>query len=162
MPELDVTVNLIVEVGVPASAMLDEPRLLALATAVLEAERQSGPWEVAFVLVDDRRMQEMHRQYMGIDTPTDVMTFPNEPDISVPDADPAGGDIIISVERAREQAAEQGQSVGHELRFLAVHGLLHLCGWDDGIDAARTAMLAHGEDLLAAFEASANQPANAG
>lgn len=154
MAALDVTVNLIAETELSAARNLDEVSLTTLAAAVLEAERQSGPWEIAFVFVDDERIQALHRQFMDLDSPTDVLTFPNEPDVSVPGGDPSGGDIIISVERAGQQAAEHGHALDHELRFLAVHGLLHLCGWDDGTDAGRTAMLARGGHVLVGFDES--------
>ena len=126
--------------------------LTALSAAVLKAEGESGTWEVAFVFVGDERIQDLHRQFMDLDSPTDVLTFPNEPDVPAPGGNPSGGDIIISVERAEEQAAEHGHALDHELRFIAVHGLLHLCGWDDGTDADRTAMLARGGHILAAFD----------
>jgi rRNA maturation RNase YbeY len=130
-----------------ALAGADEERLGAIVPYVLGAEGQSGKWEVALVLTDDRRLSDLHARFMGIDENTDVMTFPFDP------AGPArGGEIVVSVERAAEQAAEHGQTAAGEVEFLLVHGLLHLCGWDDLMPSAREAMLARQSGLLAAFD----------
>jgi len=104
---------------------------------------------VSIVLVDDREMQRMHADFMDIDEPTDVMTFPSEQE----DGGPAG-DIVISVERAAEQGAENGLSTEDEVIFLAIHGVLHLTGWDDHSDADRAAMLDRQRSIIAGFSPS--------
>jgi len=124
-----------------------ETELPALAQFVLRQEGQRGEWTVNMVLTTDVHLRELHRQFMGIDEETDVMTFPLDEDGQ------RGGDIVISVDRAEEQAAEAGHSLADEIRFLAPHGLLHLCGWDDLDDASRAAMLARQADLLAEYKA---------
>ncbi len=124
-----------------------ETELPALAQFVLRQEGQRGDWTVTMVLTTDEHLRELHRQFMGINEETDVMTFPLDGDGE------RGGDIVISVDRAEEQAAEVGQSLSDEIRFLATHGLLHLCGWDDLDDASRAAMLARQADLLTEFGA---------
>ncbi|MER3437103.1 MAG: rRNA maturation RNase YbeY, partial [Chloroflexota bacterium] len=78
---------------------------------------------MSFALTTDEHLRELHHRFMGIDEETDVMTFPLDEDGE------HGGDIVISVDRAEEQAAETGHGLSDEIRFLAVHGLLHLCGW---------------------------------
>jgi probable rRNA maturation factor len=112
------------------------------------------PASVTVVLTDDAELTDLNREHMGIDGPTDVLSFPMlEPDAFVRDGGPNQrggakrrpgkvrthiGDIAISVERAAEQATEGrgGQtgdvrwSVADELRLLVTHGTLHLCGWD--------------------------------
>lgn len=122
-----------------------ETELPELAQFVLRQEEQRGEWNVTIVLTTDEHLRELHRQFMGIDEETDVMTFPLDED------DGRGGDIVISVDRAEEQASEAGHSLHDEIRFLATHGLLHLCGWDDLDDASRAAMLARQAELLAAY-----------
>lgn len=117
--------------------LLDQADVADLARCVLDAEGAVGAWEVSVVLVNDDRLRQLHRDFMQIDEPTDVMTFPRD---STFDAI-AGGDIVISVDRARDQAGEHGNSLPAELVFLAVHGLLHLTGWEDEPDASRIAML---------------------
>lgn len=91
--------------------------------------------EVSLTLVDDARIHELNRDYRGVDRPTDVLSFAlqeeteDEPDI-LDYEDDLLGDIIISVERARAQATEYGHAFERELVYLAVHGTLHLLGYD--------------------------------
>ena len=148
---LDVTMISEVELDPVASVRADD--LVALSGFVLEAERMSGPWSVVFVLVDDARLQRFHLDFMGIDAPTDVMTFEAGAGDGEPGRPARGGDIIISVDRAVDQAASNENAPDRELLFVAVHGLLHLTGWVDHSDAERAAMLARGDDLLRRFEA---------
>lgn len=153
-PELDLEVTVVVEPEV--TARLDErtPAFDALARRVLDAERAGGRWEVAFVLVDDDRIRDLHRRFMGIDEPTDVMTFERDPADGEPGRPAHGGDIIISLDRVDHQAADAGHDPRRELRFVAIHGLLHLTGWGDGGAAERASMLARGETLLRTVETS--------
>ena len=96
-------------------------------------------------LVDDRRLRGLHRDFMGIDEATDVMTFPSgEPGV-------AGGDIAVSVDRAAAQGPGFGHSAAEEAAFLVVHGLLHLLGWDDAADDDRAAMLARQQEIIGGF-----------
>lgn len=74
--------------------------------------------EVNIVLVSDRRMAALHKQFMNIDGPTDVLTFQH-------------GEIFISAETAQQNAAEFATSIEEEISLYIVHGLLHLRGLDD-------------------------------
>jgi probable rRNA maturation factor len=128
---------------------ITEDRLAALLAFGLEAEGAAGSWRVELVLADDALLCRLHREFMGLDSPTDIMTFPDhEPHAEEP---VSGGQIYISVERAAAQAAEFGQTVGEEIEFLVLHGVLHLCGWDDDTDAKRERMLDRQTELLRAF-----------
>jgi probable rRNA maturation factor len=146
-----------------------------LARYVQRGLRASGapePASVTVVLTDDDELAELNREHMGIDGPTDVLSFPMLPPEAFPRREMAPrrrsapatnrarthiGDIAISVERAIEQA-EQGQggqtgdvrwSAADELRLLVTHGTLHLCGWDHAEPADETAMRALETRLLA-------------
>ena len=103
-----------------------------------------GNSEVSVTLTDNASIHELNRKYRGMDRPTDVLSFAlresEEPDISGGAEADALGDIIISVERAQEQAAEYGHSLRREVAFLAVHGMLHLLGYDHMEDAQREEM----------------------
>ena len=140
---LDLELDLVREAD-PGETLGDE-RWAALARHVLTAEGASGAWSVAVVLVDDARLRALHAEFMDVDEPTDVMTFPTG------DPGAPGGDIVVSLDRAREQAPEFGLGYADEVRFLVVHGLLHLCGWDDVTPEARARMLARGAELIATF-----------
>ncbi|HVZ39231.1 MAG TPA: rRNA maturation RNase YbeY [Candidatus Kapabacteria bacterium] len=100
--------------------------------ATLRGEK-IGRGEVRVILVSDEELLGMNREHLGHDYYTDVITFPLE-------NDPLEGEIYISVDRAREQAAEFGVGLYEEVRRLAIHGTLHLAGHDDATEAERAAM----------------------
>ena len=150
--DLDIDITVVVEADLETVPAFDPASLSVLAELVLRSEAVTGTWRVAFVLVDDARLTQLHRDFMGIDEPTDVMTFEQDADDGEPGESSSGGDIIVSVERAVDQAGANGNTPERELLFLAVHGLLHLTGWVDHTAEQRAAMLAHGEDLLRRFE----------
>jgi len=125
---------------------------LRLAEGTIEAE-------LSLTLVDNTRIQELNRDYRGVDRPTDVLSFAlqeesdEEPDI-VGYHDDALGDIIISVERAREQALEYGHSLERELVYLAVHGTLHLLGYDHGEENEQREMRSKEEEVMLLLDLS--------
>ncbi len=85
-------------------------------------------------LVPDARVRALNRQYRRKDAPTDVLSFPAEEKGQL-------GDVVIAVGVARRQAREAGHSLQTELRVLALHGLLHLLGYDHERDDGRMARL---------------------
>jgi len=103
--------------------------------------------EVNVILVDDEELLRMNREHLGHDYYTDVITFTLE-------EKPLEGEIYISVDRAREQAREYGVGLYEEVKRLAIHGALHLAGYDDATDEQRGRMKAledrylPGEDSL--------------
>jgi rRNA maturation RNase YbeY len=118
-----------------------------LSTFVLAQEDARGEWTIAVALIGDAELQQLHHTYMGEDSPTDVMTFPLEEGVGTQQ----GGDIAISVDHARTRAAEWGLTPIEEIRFLVVHGLLHLLGWQDDSEEKRARMLEHQSTLLEQF-----------
>ena len=99
------------------------------ANAALEHETQSLESELSIVLTDNARLQELNLNYLGIDSPTDVLSFP----ASETDPDTGAryiGDILISIPRAQEQANAAGHPLESEVQLLVVHGVLHLLGHD--------------------------------
>ncbi|MCS7257518.1 MAG: rRNA maturation RNase YbeY [Thermomicrobium sp.] len=109
------------------------------------AEREGASGAVSVWICRDDEIAELHERFQGVPGPTDVMSFPGDP--------PYLGDIAVSAETAAEQAREAGHSVGREIAFLALHGFLHLVGYDDLSEPERARMLARQEELLRAFEA---------
>jgi probable rRNA maturation factor len=89
---------------------------------------------------------------LGDPSVTDIMTFPFTTSVGTDEDGEAGGEIVISVDCAREQAVEAGWSLEQELRFLVLHGLLHLSGWSDETDEKRQSMLARQATLLQLWE----------
>ncbi|VAX16825.1 Metal-dependent hydrolase YbeY, involved in rRNA and/or ribosome maturation and assembly [hydrothermal vent metagenome] len=86
--------------------------------------------EISVVLTDDHEIRELNRQYRGIDKPTDVLSF-SQIEGSYSDIAPSMlGDVVISLDAARRQAAERSLAVEDEIRYLLIHGILHLVGYD--------------------------------
>ncbi len=98
---------------------------------IATAEAQNRTFSVAFI--SDRRMQELNKFFRGKNSPTDVLSFPHEPDEFDPE-NHSLGDIVISVEQAQRQAVENGLTLQNEIKQLILHGLLHLCGYDHETD----------------------------
>ncbi|MGH2513148.1 MAG: rRNA maturation RNase YbeY [Candidatus Limnocylindrales bacterium] len=169
----------------PGVARLLPWRVLArLAAAALVAARAPRPASIGLILAGDAELAALNARHLGKAGPTDVLSFPllspavflprpgrTRPDVpGAPGARPSGpdfvlppgrrihlGDIIVSVERAVEQArAGRGGQTGDvhwsaadELRLLVVHGTLHVCGWDHAEPADERAMRALEQRLLA-------------
>jgi probable rRNA maturation factor len=106
---------------------VDAARLAKVAGGALGAVGREGA-EVSVTISNDRRLRALNRTYRGKDRPTDVLSFPYDV--------PGGplGDVIISVDRAAAQAEERGHTLQRELELLALHGTLHVCGYDHETD----------------------------
>jgi probable rRNA maturation factor len=103
--------------------------------AALDYEEFPYAAEVSVTLCDNEYIKRLNGQFRGMDKPSDVLSFPMydiyaEEPFSEPDERVPLGDIVISVERTREQARELGNSVLEESAFLAIHSTLHLLGYD--------------------------------
>ena len=83
--------------------------------------------------VDDAPMQQANREFRGIDRPTDVLSFPGDESPAV-DGSHSLGDVMISIETAKRQAADAGHDLDRELNLLLIHGYLHLLGYDHEAD----------------------------
>ncbi|MFK2824405.1 rRNA maturation RNase YbeY [Bacillus sp. B190/17] len=123
----------------------------------LTAEREdaASDSEVSVTFTDNERIREINREYRGKDKPTDVISFAleemDEEEVEISGAEGMPrilGDIIISVTRAKEQAEEYGHSFERELGFLAVHGLLHLLGYDHMTEEDEKVMFQKQKDIL--------------
>jgi probable rRNA maturation factor len=116
-------------------------------TAALRLEGYLQPPDVSVALVDDAYIRVLNREYRGVDLPTDVLAFPMEMVDGVR-SDPALGDIVISLERAREQARQFKHPIRREVALLAVHGVLHLLGYEDDTESGASAMWSKQKHLL--------------
>ena len=118
--------------------------------AAQQALQQAGAdanAETTIVLSDDAHLQALNLQFLGIDAPTDVLSFPGG------DTDPDSealylGDVIISLGRAQAQATAGGHPVQDELQLLVVHGVLHLLGHDHTEEDEKAKMWAIQADIL--------------
>ena len=157
------------------TAPLSAAAIARSAARALDAAGAPAPASLAVILTNDAELTELNEKHMGHEGATDVLSFPllpasafpphpgqhigrssDKPFVLPPGQRPHLGDVVISVERAREQA-EQGSggqtgdvrwSVGDELRLLVIHGALHVCGWDHADADERDAMRALESELL--------------
>lgn len=129
-------------------------RLLQFAA---EKEGVSKEAEMSVNFVGNKEIQELNRNYRQKDTPTDVISFAmqesveGELEIVGEDLPLALGDIVISVDKAKEQAIEYEHSFERELAFLTVHGFLHLLGYDHMNKADEEKMFKRQEEILGEF-----------
>ena len=108
--------------------------------------------EFSVIIVDNERIHEINREYRNIDRPTDVISFALEDSEGVSIENyRILGDIYISIDKVREQAKEYGHSERRELAFLAVHGFLHLLGYDHMKPDEEKVMFAKQEEILNGF-----------
>lgn len=124
----------------------DEYRLLKAqveddAVRVVRAALKDAPAEVSVVLCTDDFIRALNKKYRGKDTATDTLSFPQGDEVVL-------GDIVISVDRAKVQAAERNYRVIDEVRVLLVHSLLHLLGYDHEASQAGFVDMARAEEKL--------------
>lgn len=94
----------------------------------LKVEGLSDNYEISISFVDNIEIKQLNGEYRGVDSETDVLSFPMDEDFIVPT--PLLGDIIISMEKANEQALEYGHSLEREIAYLTAHSMFHLLGYD--------------------------------
>lgn len=113
-----------------------EELLISGLNEVAKLHNLSDDTEVDITIVDDQEIHSLNKEYRNVDRPTDVLSFAldekdeNEPEIIDAPEEHLLGDIIISAETAARQAEEFGHGLPREMVYLAVHGLLHLLGYD--------------------------------
>ena len=132
------------------SGLLEVGDLQAVANKVLAITETSLESEIGLQIIEDAQMQQLNLQYMGVDSPTDVLSFPvpfQNPDTG----NPYLGDILISFPTAARQAEAAGHPVAEEISLLLVHGILHLLGYDHLTPEEKTAMWDIQDTILTAL-----------
>jgi probable rRNA maturation factor len=130
---------------------VDTELLCRITTEVLRGEGVEGDVALSVVVTDDEAVRELNRQFRDVDAPTDVLAFGSgaEGDFVTAPGQPAYlGDIVISYPRAVAQAKEYGHPINRELTLLAVHGVLHLLGYDHVDEADKMQMWARQKEIL--------------
>jgi probable rRNA maturation factor len=126
--------------------------LRAIATAAETADADMDGAELAVMLTDDAGIRTLNNNWRGIDKPTNVLSFPAlQPTATPGDDDPPRmlGDIAIAYETLRREADAEGKPFDHHLSHLAVHGFLHLIGYDHETDDEAETMEALEQEILA-------------
>lgn len=144
-----------IEINNETEAVIDEPRVLALAGFALDYLKIHPAAELAIVFVDEQAMEQLHIQWMDEPGPTDVLSFPMDELRPGVDGEPAPagllGDIVICPSVAAKQAATAGHESINEILLLTTHGILHLLGFDHAEAEEEKEMFALQNSILAAF-----------
>lgn len=147
------SVEVLNESGVVPSPV-PEQELCELARHVLDRMRVHPAAELAITLVDEPAMTALHRQWMDLDGPTDVMSFPMDELRPGSDSTPSEGvlgDVVLCPSVAEKQAKEAGHSTQDELLLLTTHGILHLLGFDHAEPAQEREMFDLQRTLLLTY-----------
>ena len=156
-------VELVDETGqVPSEIIEQTKEVLAFAAKKLNLKEST---EMSVTFVDNARSHELNLQYRETDRPTDVISLEYKPDesefffdedIELPEElleemDPFIGELFISIDKAAEQAADYGHSIEREYGWLAVHGFLHINGYDHYTPEEESEMFGLQEEILTAY-----------
>ena len=136
---------------------IDKNALIRLVCSTLDAEGIPRA-SVSIAIVDDATIHQLNRHHLGHDWPTDVITFP----LSDPGDPTLSGELVVSAEMAATTAKHAEVRPWDELALYVVHGLLHLCGYDDAADHDRDAMRRREAEILAIAGLSNTFPAAIG
>ncbi len=135
-----------IHVNFPPGHPAVDPALIEHA-ALATLAQQSARGDLSVVLSDDEQLQQLNRDYLGIDAPTDVLSF-SASETDPESGEPYLGDILISVARAAQQAQAAGHPLAAEVQLLVVHGVLHLLGHDHAEPGQKARMWADQAEVL--------------
>ena len=134
----------------------EEKLIKEVVSRVLKEEKVLPEVDVYITLTNNEEIHKINKEYRDVDRPTDVLSFPmyerdeiaglkNDTDDEI---EKILGDIIVSIEKVREQAEEYGHSFERELAYLVTHGMLHLLGYDHMIEEEKAVMRKREEEIL--------------
>ncbi len=134
----------------------EEKLIKEVVSRVLEEEKVLPEVDVYITLTNNEEIHKINKEYRDVDRPTDVLSFPmyerdeiaglkNDTNDEI---EKILGDIIVSIEKVREQAEEYGHSFERELAYLVTHGMLHLLGYDHMIEEEKAVMRKREEEIL--------------
>lgn len=126
---------------------IKEELLISSAETVIKLAGITEEIEMSVVIESDEQLRDLNQRFLGIDAPTDVLSFPAD------EIDPDSGlrilgDVIISLPRAAEQAASANEKLEDELQLLTIHGTLHLLGHDHSNPVEKAKMWAEQQRAL--------------
>lgn len=134
--------------------MEEEKLIQTVVETVLEEEKIRKNLDVSVTLTNNENIRKINAEHRNIDKATDVLSFPMFDRSEIEglrkesETEDILGDIIVSVEKVREQAEEYGHSFERELAYLVTHGMLHLLGYDHMIEEEKQVMRKREEEIL--------------
>jgi probable rRNA maturation factor len=132
--------------------IIDEAQLISAVQTVLTQQNAEPESTLTVVITDNDSVADLNRQYRGVDSPTDVLSFPaDEPPVEIPDEPPYLGDLIIAYAYAADQAKQYEHPLHDSLALLVIHGTLHLLGYDHDTPENRADMWAEQEAAVKAM-----------
>jgi probable rRNA maturation factor len=147
-------IEIIINSELASDYQIDQPALSALAAGVLAITSTPAESALSLRITTDDEIQQLNRDYLGKDAPTDVLSFPvpfDDPESGVPYL----GDIVISLPTAFHQAQTAGHPPGEEIKLLLVHGMLHILGYDHATPEEKTTMWALQDKILTQLDIQA-------
>lgn len=141
-------VELIVDEGIEAGDLPDETRIEALLAAVWQAHGNGGEPEVCVRYAGDAAVHALNREWLEVDAPTDVLSFPMQDGPEFTAAEPLG-DIILALPYSRREAERLALPVADHATHLLLHAMLHLIGFDHGEEQEQRQMRAAERQLMA-------------
>jgi probable rRNA maturation factor len=125
-----------VAVSSPQDAVpIDRARMREVVRTVLEGEGETDA-EISLAFVDNPTSRRLNQRYLNHDEPTDILSFP----LSEAKTRQLSGELVVGAEVAKVEAESRGHDIQSELALYIIHGLLHLCGYDDKTPAAIATM----------------------
>lgn len=141
-----------VMVSEPYLEHVDEGIISAAAQAVMDQASPPVRGDLSVVIEDDARLHQLNNDFLGIDAPTDVLSFPSGEETEDPETGQVYlGDVILSYPRAAEQAVAAGHTTLDEIQLLVVHGVLHLLGHDHAEPEEKSRMWEAQNSVLASL-----------
>jgi probable rRNA maturation factor len=131
---------------------INAEKLISAVEMTLTQQQAESETTLTVVITDNEEVADLNHQYRGIDSPTDVLSFPaDDPPIEIPDEPPYLGDMIIAYPYTSAQAERENHPLQDSLALLVVHGTLHLLGYDHDTPENRAEMWAAQESALVAL-----------
>ncbi len=154
--------ELYVKIDEPFQGQVAEEWIRRVVEKTLIQEEINSPVELGLVITDDETIRQLNRSYRGKDETTDVLSFENQTrgpySIGTAGFPRYLGDVVISLDRAREQADAAGGALIDELQLLAVHGVLHLLGYDHADEREKEQMWAIQSGILRMLDVNIRLP----
>jgi probable rRNA maturation factor len=143
------------QINDPYTQSVDASLLEQAAQAVLDHQKIPTQPDLSIVITNNEDIQALNKEFMDIDAPTDVLSFPSD-ELDLDTGNRYLGDVIISYPQAEAQSQAEGHTTAEELQLLVVHGVLHLLGYDHADEEQKKQMWSAQSEILAGL----NNPLN--